>query len=149
MGPLKSNSSYSFDRPETIRDRAKMNLAGHRDRRLSKNYFEPWYDMFFWPMEDRCIVLTFRFLAASWWKIHSHVFEFLFCGFRPFSVSVIPWVSSYGSIWRPLKFPRFVPYLHIGGAESFLLPGSWSLHDIFSKEVDLARNLFHKQRVYH
>jgi len=34
-------SSYTFDRPETIRDRAKMNLAGHRDRRLSENYFEP------------------------------------------------------------------------------------------------------------
>jgi len=31
----------TFDRPETIRDRAKMNLAGHRDRRLSENYFEP------------------------------------------------------------------------------------------------------------
>ena len=24
-----------------IRDRAKMNLAGHRDQRLSENYFEP------------------------------------------------------------------------------------------------------------
>ena len=33
---------HYFDRPETIRDRAKMNLAGHRDRRLSENYFEPW-----------------------------------------------------------------------------------------------------------
>ena len=42
MGPWKSNSSYTFDRPETIRDRTKMNLAGHRDRRLSENYFEPW-----------------------------------------------------------------------------------------------------------
>jgi len=41
MGPLTSNSSYTFDRPETIRDRAKMNLTGHRDRRLSENYFEP------------------------------------------------------------------------------------------------------------
>ena len=37
----KQTSSYTFDRPETIRDRAKMNLAGHRDRRLSENYFEP------------------------------------------------------------------------------------------------------------
>ena len=26
---------------ETIRDRAKLNLAGHRIRRLSGNYFEP------------------------------------------------------------------------------------------------------------
>ena len=39
--PKRVNSSYTFDRPETIRDRAKMNLAGHRDRRLSENYFEP------------------------------------------------------------------------------------------------------------
>ena len=31
----------SFDRPETVRDRAKMNLAGHRVRRLFGNYFEP------------------------------------------------------------------------------------------------------------
>ena len=48
MGPKKSNSSYSFDRPETIRDRAKKDLAGHRDRTLSENYFEPWshLDMF-------------------------------------------------------------------------------------------------------
>ena len=29
------------DRPETVCDRAKMNLAGHRVRRLSENYFEP------------------------------------------------------------------------------------------------------------
>ena len=33
---------YEFDRSETVRDRAKMNLAGHRVRRLFGNYFEPW-----------------------------------------------------------------------------------------------------------
>ena len=32
--------SDKFDRPETIRDRAKMNLAGHCAWRLSRNYFE-------------------------------------------------------------------------------------------------------------
>ena len=32
--------SYKFDRPETIYDRAKMNLASHRAWRLSRNYFE-------------------------------------------------------------------------------------------------------------
>ena len=32
-----------FDRSETVRDRAKMNLAGHRVRRLFGNYFEPCY----------------------------------------------------------------------------------------------------------
>ena len=37
------NSLYRFDRPETIRDRAKMNLAGYRDWRLSENYIEPCY----------------------------------------------------------------------------------------------------------
>ena len=43
MGPcLKSYLSYKFDRSETVRDRAKMNLAGHRVRRLDfGNYFEP------------------------------------------------------------------------------------------------------------
>ena len=38
---FKSYLSYKFDRPETIRDQAKMNLAGQRVRRLSRNYFEP------------------------------------------------------------------------------------------------------------
>ena len=42
MGPcLKSYLSYKFDRSETARDRAKMNLAGHPVRRLFGNYFEP------------------------------------------------------------------------------------------------------------
>ena len=42
MGPcFKSYLCHKFDRPETIRDRAKMNLAGHRVGRLSGNYFEP------------------------------------------------------------------------------------------------------------
>ena len=36
----------TFDRPETIRDRAKMNLAGHRDRRLSENYFDPLFKLY-------------------------------------------------------------------------------------------------------
>ena len=34
-------SRYTFDRPETTRNPAKMNLVGHRDWRLSENYFEP------------------------------------------------------------------------------------------------------------
>ena len=38
---FKSYLSYKFDRPETIRDQAKMNLAGQRVRRLCRNYFEP------------------------------------------------------------------------------------------------------------
>ena len=33
--------SYKFDQPETIRDRAKMNLASHHIRSLSSNYFKP------------------------------------------------------------------------------------------------------------
>ena len=42
MGPcLNSYLSYKFDRSETVRDRAKMNLAGHCIRRLFGNYFEP------------------------------------------------------------------------------------------------------------
>ena len=43
VGPcFKSYLSYKFDRPETIRGRAKMKcVVGHRVRRLSRYYFEP------------------------------------------------------------------------------------------------------------
>ena len=42
MGPcFKSYLCNKFDRPETIRDRAKMNLASHHVQRLSGNHFEP------------------------------------------------------------------------------------------------------------
>ena len=55
MGPcFKSYLSYKFDRPETTRDRAKMDLAGHRVRRLSEKYFEP-------RIEKRC-----RFVTLTW-----------------------------------------------------------------------------------
>ena len=41
-GPLfKGYLTYKFDRPEATRDWAKINLAGHRVWRLSRNYFEP------------------------------------------------------------------------------------------------------------
>ena len=43
MSPcFKGYSSYKFDWQETIRDRAKMNLAGHRVLRHFENYFKPW-----------------------------------------------------------------------------------------------------------
>ena len=35
---------------------------------------------------DLCTALTLRFLAASWWKIHSHVVEFLSAIFARFRV---------------------------------------------------------------
>ena len=37
---LRVTYLVKLGRPETIRDRAKMNLASHRIRRLSGNYFE-------------------------------------------------------------------------------------------------------------
>ena len=37
---FKSYSPYKFDQPETLRDRVKMNVAGHRVQRISGNYFE-------------------------------------------------------------------------------------------------------------
>ena len=43
MGPCFTSYlhvSNKFDQPETIRDRAKMNLAGHGVPRLSGNYLE-------------------------------------------------------------------------------------------------------------
>ena len=53
MGPcFKSYKSYKFDRPETILDQAKMNLAGRRVWRLSGNYFEPWFSCSSWAIPD-------------------------------------------------------------------------------------------------
>ena len=69
---------------------------------------------------DRCSALTFSFLAASWWKIHSHALEFLSAVFFHvrYTLSII--------VRRCLKSPRFVPYLHIGKTWPFSLPGTWS-----------------------
>ena len=72
MGPLKSNSSYTFDRPETIRDGAKMNLAGHRDRRLSENYFEPWI----MTMRTYIFVLFKRQTLTRAWLVFQTSFYF-------------------------------------------------------------------------
>ena len=53
MGPcFKSYKSYKFDRPETIRDQAKMNLAGRCVWRLYGNYFEPWFSCSSWAIPD-------------------------------------------------------------------------------------------------
>ena len=105
---------------------------------------------------DRCTALAFRFLAASWWKIHLHIAELLSVVFAGFHVHLcIPWVSLYKGV---LKSPRFVLYLpyqwnliffvvrHV--TESLLHEEETSLN-ISGKEVDLARNLFHKQHIYH
>ena len=49
---------------------------------------------------DRCTALMLRFLVASWWKIPSHVVEFLSRIFACFHIRLyIPWVSLYGSVW--------------------------------------------------
>ena len=89
------------------------------------------YYIFFWPLQyrialaiDCCTALTFRFLAASWWKIHSHIFEFLSRVFTRFHVLLyMPWVSSYGGVWSLI---RFIPYLHIFETWAFSLLGKWS-----------------------
>ena len=112
---------------------------------------------FFLPMEyritlavDGCTTLTLRFLAASWWKIHLHVVEFLSAIFAHFHVRLyIP------SVRRCLKSPRFVLYLHTilfvvwHVIESLLHKWEETSLNICGKEVDLARNLFHKQRICH
>ena len=81
---------------------------------------------------DCCTALTFRFLAASWWKIHSHLFEFLSAVFTRFHVRLhIPWV------WQCLNSQRLVPYLHIGETWSFLLPSTWLIESLLHKEKKL------------
>ena len=100
------------------------------------------YYIFFWPLQyrialaiDCCTALTFRFLAASWWKIHSHIFEFLSRVFTRFHVLLyMPWVSSYGGVWSLI---RFIPYLHIFETWAFSLLGKWS-KSLLHKEKKLC-----------
>ena len=77
-------------------------------------------------------------------------YEFLSAIFARFHVRLyIP------SIRRCLKSPRFVLYLHTilfvarHVIESLLHKWEETLLNISGKEVDLARNLFHKQRICH
>ena len=82
-----------------------------------------YYNIFFLPNGiERCSALTFSFLAASWWKIHSRVLEFLSAVFARFHVRYTLSII----VRRCLKSTRFVSYLLIGKTWSFSLPGTWS-----------------------
>ena len=104
---------------------------------------------------DRCTALTFRFLAASWWKIHSHVVEFLSAIFARF-MSVYIYLQHHRtavsevSKVRPISAYRWNLILFVARPviKSHLHKEETSLN-ISGKEVDLARNLFHKQRIRH
>ena len=101
---------------------------------------------------DRCTALTFRFFAASWWKIHSQVVEFLSAIFARFRVHLyILRVSSYDGVWSLQGSSWICIYrwnLILFVFESLLHKEETSLN-ISGKEVDLGRNLFHKQRICH
>ena len=81
--------------------------------------------IFFLPLEyritlsvDRCTALSFRFLPASWWKIHSHVVEFLSAIFARF-MSVYIYLQhhctavSEVSKVRPISAYRWILILFI------------------------------------
>ena len=81
------------------------------------------------------------------------VVEFLSAVFARFHVH-----STLGIIMQQcLKSPRFVPYLHIMKCDLFCClachlkspPQRRNVTKYFGKEVNLVRNLFHKQHVYH
>ena len=101
---------------------------------------------------DRCTALTFRFFVASWRKIHSQVVEFLSAIFARFDVRLyILWVSSYDRVLSLQGSPWICIYrwnLILFVFESLLHKEETSLN-ISGKEVDLGRNLFHKQRICH
>ena len=118
--------------------------------------------IFFLPTEyritlaiDRCSALTFRFLTASWWKIHSPVVELLSAIFSPF-MSVYIYLEyhrtavSKVSKVHPISVYQgnLIFFLARHVIKSLLHKEETSLN-ISGKEVDLARNLFHKQHIYH
>ena len=105
---------------------------------------------------DCCTALTLRFLVASWWKIPSHVVKFLSRIFACFHVRLyIPWVSLYGSGWS-LQGSSYIcisvkldPFRCPARDRKSPPQKRISSLNICGKEVDLARNLFHKQRIRH
>ena len=104
---------------------------------------------------DRCTALMLRFLVASWWKIPSRVVEFLPRIFACFHVRLyIPWVSLYGSVWS-LQGSSYIcisvkldPF-RCAARDQKSRPQRRNVTKYFRKEVDLARNLFHKQGICH
>ena len=91
--------------------RSPVMMTGQIFFSLDKPHFgqsnNEYYAFLFLPIEyrimlavDHCTALTFRFLAASWWKIYSHIVELLSAIFALFYVCLcILWVSSYGGVW--------------------------------------------------
>ena len=73
---------------------------------------------------DGCTTLTLRFLAASWWKIHLHVVEFLSAIFAVF-MSVYIYLA-YGGVWS-LQGSSYICI------PSFSLPGNWGYADVRSR----------------
>ena len=97
--------------------------------------------IFFLPMEyritpavDHCTALSFGFLPASWWKIHSHVAEFL---------SVI--FSHFMSVYIYLQYHRTVV-----SEVSTVCPFSayrWNLILFVARHV--IESLLHKEEFRH
>ena len=54
---------------------------------------------------DRCSALTFRFLSVSWWKIHSHILEFLSAVFARFHVCYTDSRSQSSSVISDVTSP--------------------------------------------
>ena len=99
---------------------------------------------------DRCTALTFRFFAASWWNS----FTSCWVPFRGFPLLSCPFIYTLTLsiiVRRCLKSPspiaayrwKLIFFVARQVIESLL-------HEIFSaKKLILARNPFHKQRIYH
>ena len=149
-GSLEGLNSSS--RIEKIFQKLKRNFVSPCGHVISSPFF-------FLPMEyrimlaiDRCTTLTFRFLVASWQKIHLHVVEF-----SPVFMSVDIYLEYHGMAETEVSKVRPIS-AHPGETWPFSLPGTWSKVSsikketslkISGKEVDLERNLFHKQHIYH
>ena len=99
---------------------------------------------------DRCTALTFRFFAASWWNSFTSCWVPL-RGFPLLSCPFIYTLTLSIIVLRCLKSPspiaayrwKLIFFVARQVIESFL-------HQIFAaKKLILARNPFHKQRIYH
>ena len=108
------------------------------------------------PMEYRITLAVRHFCSSFCRQVGEKFIPTLLSSFPRFSPVLCPFIYTFSIIVRRcLKSPRFVLYLHTilfvvrHVIESLLHKWEETSLNICGKEVDLARNLFHKQRICH
>ena len=101
------------------------------------------YLISFSQLWQQIVLLTFRFLVASWWKIHSQVFEFLSAVFARFHVCLHHLEYHHTVVSEVCKVRPISAYRW---NLIFSSPGTWS-KGLLHKEFFRQRSWFGKKSV--